>query len=248
MTLGGEVMQSDPVVRLADHLPMVDDMRSWLAGVPVPPRADILASWGRGFENYRRNWRRGDYESTMISFERTHVLYEVRQQWIKNYGFMIPCAELLDALATSKLVLEVGAGSGFMTQLMRNRGIAVIGTDAQMNHYAFTDGRWDVGQLPFTAKRAVRRCWRADTVFCSWPSYDHTWFRQMLRAMRIGQRLIVIREDATGDDTAWRYFDTSFEVTQEIEIPVFHHLHDIALVATKKRHGTCHSPWMDEIE
>jgi hypothetical protein len=39
------------------------------------------------------------------------------------------------------------------------------------------------------------------------PDLHSTWFRQMPKAMQVGQRLVVIREDACGEDSAWTYLD-----------------------------------------
>jgi hypothetical protein len=195
-------------------------MEKWINGEePVWPYAKILHLWGPDFEMYRKSWRRRDAsESIALSAMRTVAMHQLRDDWINTYGFAIPCAELLDELATSDFILEVGAGSGYMTNLMRRRGIRVLGTDYAppgKNEYRFDTAQYDPYQVMIQGKTAVRRYREADTVFCSWPSYDHTWFRQMLKAMQIGQRLIVIREDATGDETAWNYFDESFEETKE---------------------------------
>jgi hypothetical protein len=72
-------------------------------------------------------------------------------------------------------------------------------------------------------------------VFCSWPSLGETWFRQMLKAMRVGQRIVTVLEDSCCEDSARDYFDTCFEVERMIDIPAFQHMNDIAYVATKKR-------------
>jgi SAM-dependent methyltransferase len=218
-------------------------MFAWLDGhEPVWPYARILHDWGPDFEMYRRNWNK-----PLPDFARTIAMHQLRDLWIQEFGFSIPCAELLDELATSKFVVEVGAGTGFMTRLMKHRGIKVIGTDIEWrgpNHYRFETGRYDSEQIGgLQGKTAVRRFRDADTIFCSWPTYDHTWFRQMLKAMRIGQRLIVIREDATGDDTAWQYYDACFERIKDIDIPAFYHLNDYADVAIKKKQNGKHDKY-----
>jgi hypothetical protein len=214
---------------------ILTNMRDWLEGrQAVFSYQEILSTWGLEFENYRINWRR---EAITNSYR----LFALRERWINEFGFFIPCAEVLDSLASAKCVLEVGAGTGFMTRLMKHRGIPVIGSDPALMKHGFEVGRYDSGQYRLQAKTAVRRFWNADTVFCSWPSYDETWFRQMLKAMRIGQRLVVVRESATADETAWDYYESSFEEIDAIDIPCFYGLHDYVCVAVKKRHGA-HEP------
>jgi hypothetical protein len=56
-------------------------------------------------------------------------------------------------------------------------------------------------------------------VFCSCPTLHSTWFRQMPKAMQVGQRLVVIRDDACGEDSAWTYLDDCFDGLGTIDIP-----------------------------
>jgi hypothetical protein len=214
---------------------VIDTMKRWLDGEPVWPYAKILEVWGPDFEMYRLNMftARG-LENMKQAMGRIVLMSELRNQWIEQFGFAIPCAELLDELAKAEHVVEVGAGTGYMTRLMRNRGIEVIGSDSGDNFYKFKLGAFDDRQVRAQGKTMVRRH-RDSTVFCSWPSLKETWFRQMLKAMQIGQRLAVIREDACAEDSAWDYLDACFEEEKLITIPAFMHMNDYASVHVKKR-------------
>lgn len=207
---------------------VVDTMKAWLGGEPVWPYAKILSDWGAEFENYRINWRMPS------PIERTMILMQTRDVWIKLFGYAIPCAELLDELAKANHVVEVGAGTGYMTHLMRLRGVDVVGSDPGDTGYRFECGLFDPAQVRAQGKTMVRR-YPNSTVFCSWPSLEETWFRQMLKSMRIGQRLIVIREEACAESSAWDYLDACFAEDAVIHIPAFQHLNDYAAVYTKKR-------------
>lgn len=224
-------------------------MESWLQGEPVWPYAKILDVWGRAFMDWRLQWREmfekrqfgadlGDASKRRI--EREVALIEVRYEWIGRYGFAIPCAELLDALAKAAPIIEIAAGSGYMTKLMRHRGISVIGTDIdemqEDSGHGFIVGEhdpWQIGRV--AGKQAVRR-FPERSVFCSWPTLHHTWFRQALRAMRIGQQLIVIREECCAESSAWEYLDDCFEERGTIRLPTFPGIHDYAGVYVKRRH------------
>lgn len=227
-----------------------DTMQRWLAGEPVWPYAKIIETWGEEFEMYRRRWSREHREHMAeaetkgtITFKQPDIetmvargaaICALRMQWIGAFGFAIPCAELFDELAKSSHVIDVGAGSGYMTRLMRNRGINVIGSDPDLGGHGFTTGCHDPQQQKRDAKTMVRR-YPSSTVFCSWPTLRETWFRQMLKAMEIGQKLVVIREDACAEDTAWQYLDDCFRDEAYINIPTFDHMNDYAQVAIKKR-------------
>lgn len=229
---------------------IVGTMQGWLEGEQVWPYAKIIRTWGPEFEMYRRRMsrqiaaasKRGSISFKEPNFEkmfsRGAAIHAVRDEWIARFGFAIPCAELLDGLAKAGHVVEVGAGTGYMTRLMRNRGIDVVGTDYDWrgpSSHGFMTGQHDAEQVNgIDAKTAVRR-YPDSTVFCSWPTLHATWFHQMLKAMRIGQHLIVVGEDACADRAAWEYLNDCFEETGIIDIPTFEHMNDIASVHVKKR-------------
>jgi len=229
---------------------ILDTMQGWLDGEPVWPYRKIIDVWGPEFEMYRLRWHReveqaaeaGGFTWSGPDFDkglqRGIATYRLRDEWIRRFGFAIPCAELLDELAKAEHVIEAGAGSGYMTRLMRNRGISVTGTDYDWrgpSGHGFVTGMHDELQLNGRAAKTMARRYRDSTVFCSWPTLHATWFRQMLKAMRIGQRLVIIHEDACAEDTAWQYLDDCFDDLATIHIPAFEHMNDYASVHVKKR-------------
>lgn len=239
----------DQIIVPPDLAPVMETMRAWLNGEPVWPYAKILETWGPEFEMYRLRWSRQLNEAMKraevtdkVTFGERNIAHEVmravsmmhlRDAWINEFGFAIPCAELLDELAKHEQVVEVGAGTGYMTRLMLNRGINVIGSNPPLNDYSFEVGRYAV--LAMRQAKTMARANPDATVFCSWPTLKHTWFRQLLRAMKVGQQIVVIREDACAEDTAWQYLDDCFEETSTIFIPAFEHINDYASVHVKKR-------------
>jgi hypothetical protein len=236
------------VIVPADLAHVIETMRSWLNGEPVWSYAKILEVWGPEFEMYRRRWDRQFQEKMKQAQETGEITFDgdtmhiimrgvsilhLRDAWIAEFGFAIPCAELLDELAKHRQVIEVGAGSGYMTRLMLNQGINVIGSNPPLNDYTFEHGKYAV--LALREAKTMARANPDATVFCSWPTLKHTWFRQALKAMKVGQRLVVIREDACAEKTAWQYLDDCFEQTATIDIPTFEHMNDYASVHVKKR-------------
>lgn len=206
------------------------DMRAWLAGAPVLPYTDILARWGAEFEMYRHAWHDGRPGRD----DRSSALHSLRWSWVEEFGFAIPCAELLDALAQHQPIIEIGAGSGYMAALMRARAIDVISTDRQRQRYPFKFKHHDPMQLRLGARTAVLR-YPSRTVFCSWPSLSLTWFRQALLVMGFGQRIIVVREEACAEESAWNYLDRYFDQEADIRIPAWPHMNDRAEVWIKAR-------------
>lgn len=225
----------------AERDTIIGDMYRWLGADPLLSCRQIWERWGADFEMCRSRWRREAEQGSLPRFKTHHDdlkrsvrMYTLRNAWIKQFGFAIPCAELFGALQTHQPVVEIGAGSGYLTALARRNGIDIIGTDSMGGRYGFEHGHHDEKQIKMAGKTAVRR-FRDRTVFCSWPSLGKTWFRQACRAMRIGQRLIVIREECCAEESAWDYLDQCFIAEGIIEIPAWPLINDYAAVYRKRR-------------
>lgn len=225
--LGDLSFEPDPATREL----VIGTMDRWLAGEPVLSYEQIIEKWGGGFEDLLRAMHRSRH------YQSFSKLWALRYEWIGRFGFMIPCREIIDACVELQPIVEVAAGTGFMTRLMRNAGVDVIGTDVLPRGettYSFCVGGYDEQQIAAQAKTMVRREPKR-TVFCSWPCYQRTWFRQMLKAMSVGQTLIVTRESATAEETAWDYLSSCFGQIAMIDIPNWNGMHDRGEVWIKKR-------------
>jgi hypothetical protein len=220
---------------------MIEAMERWVAGgEPVPPHAEILRRLGDHFLMYRVAWSKmfaaAEAGARWSEPANTLALFEMRFDAIKKFGFALPSGELIEALRARQPIVEIGAGSGYLTRIMRHAGIDVVGTDAPESgeNYGFRRGEHDERQLALPGKTAVRR-FRDRTVFCSWPSLEKTWFRQALRAMRVGQRLVAVLEDACAEETARDVLDGCFEEEKAIPVPAWPHMNDYAAAWVKKR-------------
>jgi hypothetical protein len=227
---------------------VIDTVERWVQGEEVWPYARCLELWGPEYEMYRRLWDRGSFavpggNRSLDDAQRLANRFVERDCFIKKFGFALPCAELLDELAQAETVVEIGAGSGYMTRLMRNRGINVIGSDPRIGYVGgkfALHGCYDDRQVVAHGKTMVRRYPDA-LVFCSWPSLEETWYRQALKAMRVGQRIVAVMEDSCAEESARDYFDRCFQIERLIDIPAFYMLNDLAYVAIKKRNRTSRS-------
>jgi hypothetical protein len=221
----------------ADLPDVLGTVERWVRGDEAVWRYQrCIEEWGWDFEMYRKRWRREDRGENLTPFARTVDMYFLRDQFVKRFGFMLPCAEVLDELQKAKLVVEIGAGTGYMTRILRNRGINVIGSDPQLAyHHVLDHALHDDKQVIAQGKTMVRRYPDA-TIFCSWPSLGDTWYRQALKAMRVGQRIVSVMEDSCAEQTARDYFGDCFDIEKLIDIPTFEFMNDFVYVAVKKRH------------
>lgn len=224
--------------------PICDYVEAALRGQPLYSLPEFFAAFGRGWRNHRDAWREPgggilDIGSYMAAFRE-------REIYTKRYGFAIPCQELIDTLKRYEPILEVGAGTGYLTRLARDRGVDMIATDAGdgdhhgFRHFAWIGRRvppgtsWPVGHdLLLPAKTAVRR-WPERNVFCSWPSLKGTWLRQAAKAMRPGRVLVVIEEECCADERTWDYLSFAFDQIGGVKIPCFAGLHDSVRIYRKR--------------
>lgn len=127
--------------------------------------------------------------------------YFKRAEYIKNYGFTIPCSEWVEALVALSPLLEIGAGNGFLARVLYNNGADIIATDDFSGDYGMTLGQhYDIQKMD--ASRAVRH-WPKRNVLCSWPSYGGSWAYDAYKTMRFSNTFAYIGEPwgCTGDDS-----------------------------------------------
>ncbi|THD80636.1 MAG: hypothetical protein E7812_07860 [Phenylobacterium sp.] len=147
----------------------------------------------------------------------------VRKAFNREWGFAIPCAEAVDALARLGPLLEVGAGSGYWSAILAAAGCDVIATDALAEGnigYGFHAGRhFAVRQM--TAVEAVR-AFPHRAVLCSWPTPGEPW---ALGAARCAKNVFALvgepKGGVTGSPGLYRYLATRFDLAHTVAIPQF---------------------------
>jgi hypothetical protein len=186
------------------------DMEAWVRSGAPPSAADLAA---QGFS--------GDGS--------TETLRGARQAYVRQWGFSVPCAEAVMALRGFGPILEVGAGTGFWTALLRAAGHDMVATDLAtgLSPYGFAVSRCaEVQQL--AATDAVRTYADRD-LFCSWPTENAAWAADAVSALRPGRKLALILDDRgtiTGDETLRHVLADRCRALATIEIPRFPGLHD----------------------
>lgn len=219
---------------------MVDELGEVIAGQrPLLDYEAFLSRYGRDFINYRLTWN----EPTDFSPRGVDTIvrrYKERERFIGTFGFAIPCREAIAAVAGAGPVVEIGAGTGSWSKLVALAGGDIVATDPCIRGYlGFEHGKYFPLER-LAGKTAVRR-YRDRNVLCAWPSLDETWFRQALKAMRIGRRIFYVEESATAEESALTYLEDFFVEEGAINIPCFHGLHDRLVIYRKVKQG----PWRE---
>lgn len=162
--------------------------------------------------------------------ERAAELRLARKPFTRTWGFSIPCAEAIGVLSRLGPLVEIGAGSGYWSALLRAAGLDIVATDAQAEGkvgYGFEAGRFCPAE-PLSGHEAVRAYPERD-VFCSWPTEGSPWALAAVRGMAVGRRLALIGEPRggiTGTPGLHRYLETRFELLGTLAIPQFPRVRD----------------------
>ncbi len=192
--------------------------RRWLDGGKVPSFSHFDMN-GRDYSDL--NWADGIHPG------RYKDESSARWDYIKNFGYSVPCAEALEYLRTLEPILEVGAGTGFWSLIMKKMGMDVWTTDLNVGQvdYSFSGGLHSIDQQ-VDAATAVRSNPYMN-VFCSWPSYDEDWLTEAAEAMESDVRLAVVLEECCANDRFRQVVYSEFEeIETGIHMPQFRGLHD----------------------
>lgn len=171
-------------------------MADWVATGSPPPAAELISA---GFSG----------DEVPIAEE----LRQARAVFGRVWGHSIPCREAVTALRSLGPLLEIGAGLGNWSAMLRAAGHDVIATDI-------------AGQAPvlrFTASDAVTAHLDRD-VFCIWPSAGEPWIYEALSQVHSGRLIALIldeREGMTGDKALRDFLANACVLLETVEIPRF---------------------------
>ena len=185
-------------------------MNDWIGTGTVPP-ARVLRDSG--------------LTTAGIDGESNAQLRLARMAFTRRWGFSIPCEEAVEALRELSPLLEVGAGSGYWSAILRASGTDVIATDSAaegINPHGFqTSAFTPVERLDATD---AIRAYPGRAVFCSWPTEGETWAAEAFALIAQGNILALVGDDRggiTGSDALFDLLESDFELLRELEIPQF---------------------------
>lgn len=199
------------------------EMEVW-AKTGEPPSADELRAYGLTTDS--------------ISPQRFAELRLLRFPLTRTYSFAIPCREAVGALKRLGPIVEIGAGTGYWTAVLRAAGCDVVATDLEAFGdvgYGFTAGRWARVE-PFGAAEAVR-AYPERNVFCCWPTEGADWALEAAVEMKPGRLLGVIGEGPGGQTATeefWQYLREAFEPLEQILTPQFPRTRDFLAICRKR--------------
>lgn len=155
------------------------------------------------------------------NFEINMALMTMRDSYIRQYGFYIVSEGFIENTVNffgKSRILEVGAGSGFLSACLQSSGIDIIPTDVHLtdNRYGFKKLYTEVLEED-SVKYLKNNRDNFDTLLMSWPNYSSTFAYKIVKNMAPGQTLIYIGEGyggCTADDNFFDYMEKHSEVLE----------------------------------
>jgi hypothetical protein len=153
--------------------------------------------------------------------------YVSRQNLVNQYAWAVPTEEAIRKIASHGPLLEIGAGTGYWANLLRQVGADVLAYDRNPR-----DSSW--GSLPVEIGGPEKAGEHPDrTLFLCWPPYDDPFADNCLAAYEEagGHTFIYVGEPqggCTGDDAFHeRLFSSWDELPQRhVAIPQWPGIHD----------------------
>lgn len=135
----------------------------------------------------------------------------LRDSYVKDFGFFLVTEDFLDVsknFLSNKHVLEVGAGTGFLSNCLHNNGINITSIDLETtnNKYGFQKMHHNI--IEGDAVKYLKKNLKSySTVLMSWPNYSNDFAYNILKVMEPNQSLIYIGESFGGCTANDKFFN-----------------------------------------
>lgn len=153
-------------------------------------------------------------------FSLSMALFKIREKYTKDFGFYLvskPFLKICSDLFKDMNILEVGAGTGFLSYQLQKLDLHVTAIDQkiQNNTYGFQKTYFDI--IEDDAIDFLKNHSEFDLIIMSWPNYNTSFAYNILKNMRPKQKLLYIGEGFGGCTANDHFFDLLTE--KAIELP-----------------------------
>lgn len=196
---------------------------------------ESMESWakgGKGVSLHAFPWN--DWLELSLT-ERMHLFLQ-REWFIRQFGYILPNLEFIQACLPHGPFLEIGAGSGFLASLLSKEGADIIATDLGTQDYSFEPGRC-FPIFKYHAEKAIEH-FSNRTVILAWPCYQDSWAADALKQIQRGQKLIYIGEEQHGCNATSQFFEilkNEFSILEKLPWKPFPYIQDRATVYIKNQ-------------
>lgn len=166
--------------------------------------------------------------------------FQARKALVGKYSWAVPCRAALDAIAKLSPLVEVGAGTGYWTWLLRKLRADVLAFDQHPPTVNAKKNNWHPETEQFVSVQPggpeVVSDYPDRTLFLCWPPYADPFAVNCLRRYR-GNRFAFVGENdggCTGCEEFWSMIRTDWDAETEIDLPQWLGIHDYLTVFHKR--------------
>lgn len=132
--------------------------------------------------------------------------YGIRNEYTRTHSWAVPNDQALEAIAAASPdgLVDMGAGTGYWSMLLRERGVTVRPYDIRPGHNHWASGVW----LPMSRggpSKLVGKLSDYGTLLLVWPPYKSPMAARSLANFR-GHTLCYVGEGSGGCTADWRFF------------------------------------------
>jgi len=162
-----------------------------------------------------------------------------RERLVKKYSFAIPSMSILKELCSYSPLVEVGAGTGYWSYLIKKCGGNIIAYDnySWMDKGCFSHRYFDVKRKKVKAIMSTPSTHKK-TLFLCWPDYKTNFAYECIQNFH-GKYFIYIGESesgCTGNDRFFRLLNRKFKLIEEIEINNWWGINDQVYIYKRNGH------------
>lgn len=162
-----------------------------------------------------------------------------RPWFTTHLGWAVPSVEAIGAIASIAEggVLEIGAGLGLWSRLLRDADVDVVATDDFSTHQSdLARSTWTPVE-PLGARQAVER-YRLDVLLVCWPPRKGTMASDALDAFQ-GSHVVYVgevgKDRVTGEDAFFGRIERDWRLRQQVQIPCWPGFSDALYVYERTR-------------
>ena len=151
-----------------------------------------------------------------------------RAEFVEKFSWAIPDVHSIMEIikfAEGNEILEVGAGNGFWSILIKTLGGIITSSDPMISHCDFNAFHKNFQKLD--AVEAVKQN-PTNVLFICWPSYQNPYAYEALKEFK-GNKFIYIGEDkygCCGSPLFFNLLNDEWELKKQIEIECWYTIHD----------------------
>ncbi len=145
--------------------------------------------------------------------------FQYREKYIKKFGFVLWNETILNDLSNfleNKSVLEVGAGSGFLSSELLKRNVEITASDVQVTHNSYGFKKFYCNVIESSAINMMNKD-IFDVIIMSWPNYESNFAYDVANNLKENQQLVYIGEGYGGCTANDNFFDFVEEKFQKVK-------------------------------